>query len=539
VSARRGAVSSTPLHVAAAEPALGPARHAVSVLWVMVLVATVLVSTAPLVRAQDGEPWPCEPVTRDGVASVAARLGLTEAQAAWLEAERAGGRLRGPDDLLGLPDPGGELLDDLDAAFCWDGAGLVSAAARRKGDAISGEARVAYETARVGAGFRHRVDPGASGRTRGGVWGGTRGWMVAAGSIRARHGLGLLVATPGTEARGRAPATFGREGWDVALGLETGRTLGAAAEHRWGGWRITAAGLRERETPDTAPWWTAVGLSRRRGPGRLGASWARGPGGSGVAIRGTGNGAGGLWSAEASRAGGGTALAALWRLDGATWGLRGSAQHLGAGYRDPGAWSVSEPWDDAASSVRWEARWRPGSGRLMRAGLRLERLPERAGQGWPRRRRGLEIELTERPGPGLRLGLLWRADLEAPEGVVSPGTDARVVRVDLERRQNGATARLRVEERLEGVGRSRAIAAQWGPSPRLALRAAWFGGDPDGPEIWWYRRRAGSLYGWDRLTPGTWLGAWGRLGVWGVVLEASVDATASGVDVALAVRAGG
>jgi len=136
-------------------------------------------------------------------------------------------------------------------------------------------------------------------------------------------------------------------------------------------------------------------------------------------------------------------------------------------------------------------------------------------------------------------GTEWRADLEAPEGVVSPGTDARVVRVDLERRQNGATARLRVEERLEGVGRSRAIAAQWGPSPRLALRAAWFGGDPDGPEIWWYRRRAGSLYGWDRLTPGTWLGAWGRLGVRGVVLEASVDAAASGVDVALAVRAGG
>ena len=48
--------------------------------------------------------------------------------------------------------------------------------------------------------------------------------------------------------------------------------------------------------------------------------------------------------------------------------------------------------------------------------------------------------------------------------------------------------------------------------------------DGRAPDVWWYGRRAGGLYGWDRLPAGTWVGAWVRvpLGRWSI--EMSADA---------------
>jgi hypothetical protein len=54
--------------------------------------------------------------------------------------------------------------------------------------------------------------------------------------------------------------------------------------------------------------------------------------------------------------------------------------------------------------------------------------------------------------------------------------------------------------------------------------------------VYWYRRRAGGLYGFDRLGQGTWIGAWGRLPAGGVVLEASLDGKPGRWDLAAAVR---
>jgi hypothetical protein len=67
---------------------------------------------------------------------------------------------------------------------------------------------------------------------------------------------------------------------------------------------------------------------------------------------------------------------------------------------------------------------------------------------------------------------------------------------------------------------------------RVALARA----EGDAPGLYWYRRRAGGFYGWDRPQAGTWIGAWMGIprGRW--VFEISADSRDAGWEGAAAVR---
>ena len=90
--------------------------------------------------------------------------------------------------------------------------------------------------------------------------------------------------------------------------------------------------------------------------------------------------------------------------------------------------------------------------------------------------------------------------------------------------------RLRVEERSAAGGVARFTSVrlfrEGGLTWQLAAGLASL--DGDAPDLWWYRRRAGGLYAWDRLGEGAWVGAWARLGRGRTALEMSLVNRASG-----------
>ncbi len=513
-------------------------------MWAAVVVAAGLVHlAASCAAAADPDPGDCEPVTEASAAAVADRLGLDPDQAAWLGARAAAGGLRDPAELDGLPGLGPELREALEGAFCWGSTteGAVQAAVESRPGRTRSEirARAARESRSGGGGVeaegRFRREPGVDALARGGLAAAGPGWRVAAGTLRRRWGLGLLLATPGSEPRGDAPVSPAGAGWRTSLAADEETVRGIAVSGSRRGWTASLAGLRgEVAGPDGAhapgPWQAAtVDRSWSGGRSRAGVAVVRGGGASAVAGAAGGRIGPGDWGFEWAHGGSGEAQGGFWRFSEGALRLRAGMTRIGRGYAVPAVRAWRKGAEGDRSEVRLEGRWRGGPGRFLRVGWAEGRSLDRGGDP---RRDGLRlVEVGERPGRGVRLSGLWRERAALAGGRPEEEADREtLLRAELAVRAAPWRLRVRVESRTAAGGRTRLASLRVGRRDALAweLRTGLVADTGGGPGAWWYRRRAGGLYGWSRPGPGTWIGGWTRLD-WGpVTVEISADAEASG-----------
>jgi hypothetical protein len=200
-----------------------------------------------------------------------------------------------------------------------------------------------------------------------------------------------------------------------------------------------------------------------------------------------------------------------------------------------------EPEPEGSTRFRLASRWGFGTGRFLRLGFEAERL-SLAREGWSDTGRRLELELGESWARGYGVTVLWRRVTGRPLGGAVPES-ARTLRAEFRRTRSPWTLTLRVEERSDDGGRGSLASlrvARAGGVP-FEVRAALVGVEGADPGLFWYRRRAGGLYGWDRVPAGVWGGAWLRLPVGPLRAEVSLDARAGAYEAAAAVtaRAGG
>gem|GEM_PF-6303353 len=486
-------------------------------------------------------PRPCEPLDGAAVAALAARFALDESQRQWLEAAYRRGALRSADDLAGLPGAGSALREALEGAICWDGSGIregLAAGRSRPGGARQTETRLRIRGPRAAVLLRVRTESGAAAVIRGGGSLRRGGWTLRGGTLRARSGLGLLLATPGMETRGRAPVRAIRGDWAVAQGLDPRTPVGAALTRVGGNGAITAVLASDRfdGAGNDAPPWGLVSGGRRVGSLGVRATVIslRGSIGSSLAL--TGGAPEAAWAVEWATNAGHRAGGAAWSLARGPGRIRGSLLFRGVGWTAPAGWHLGGPLAAPSVSLRLEGTLRPGRGRFLRLGMLREGDPGR-GDRWPQTASEFEVEVGERPVPGLGLTLLWRGSRDAAR-VGDPPVPGRVMRLDLDHRRRPWRLRLRWEERLDAGASARLTAFRlgWEGQRRLEFRAALVEADAGAPAPWWYRRRAGGLYGWDRLAPGVWIGAWARAPVGGNALEASVDRRGDRWDLAAAWR---
>jgi hypothetical protein len=504
-------------------------------------------------RAQ--EPGDCEPVSKASVETVAERYGLDPEQTAWLLARVAAGTLRSPEDLEGMPGLGPDLRRDLQGAWCWPGGassapskwnGSVEAAVRVRRDAVRKEARFAVEApGRAEARGRLRLDPGGEETLRGTVGLHRGGWSLRAGSLRLRLGLGLLAATPGAEVRGSAPLRGSAGGWRSTLATDPETLTGAAIRRDQGAWTLEAAHVRGRVALVNGDLerrgWDAVTVRREVPKGwvegallRLGSAWTGSVSGGGPAGP-------GAWSAEWSRGEGGEAAGGAWRVTTGPWRLGASLVRMGPSYAVPQIRAWRRAAAEEIASLRFDFRWQGGPARFIRTAFEEGRGPETRGASWGRRESVRLVEVGERLARGVRAGFLWKVTDRRGDGLPEDGSGrADLVRAELDVAARPWRGTLRVDERGVGGGRSRLTAFRFGRKDGVEweVRAALAEADGDAPDLFWYRRRAGGLYGWDRPAPGSWIGAWARipLGRWG--FEASADAIEGGWETVGAVRRG-
>jgi hypothetical protein len=154
-----------------------------------------------------------------------------------------------------------------------------------------------------------------------------------------------------------------------------------------------------------------------------------------------------------------------------------------------------------------------------------------------------ELEVGDRVQK-LHLSLLWRFTRHGSEGAIEEGRDT-MLRGDITLRERRWRLRLRSEMRSNPGRDARLLSLRGGREGEVAwevrsdLYSASSGGGPkseSGSGPWIYRRRAGGLYGWDRIQDGTWLGAWLRVPVLGQGLEVSADAGRAGWDLTAALQ---
>lgn len=515
-----------------------PARRA-GVRLVSALCLGMLVHGAgSCVHPAAADPGDCEPLTAASLTAIGDQLGLDDAQRAWLAARLAAGRLAGPEDLDALPGAGPEEIEALAASLCWGREGRwesqMSERAGAAGTRREAEARVV--SGGVEASGRARWQPGEASRFRGGLAWRRGSWRIRGGTLRARRSLGLLVATPGAEPRGTAPVTAARGGWgtthsldpDIPAGGVLGRFLGADyLELALVRGPVTGGdGGRSRE------WWGTLSFDHATAAGRWGAAVIRSGGRWSAGASLTAAAGPGTWSVEMSRSAAGHALGTALALAAGSVRMRAGLTHTGAGYRIPGMRLYRDA--DPAASVRFgaEARWSRDRGRRLRVLVSGERTP---GAGaWPRVTRVQELEVTERLRARVHLAVLWRLTIHREAEM-----DARdeLLRSDLVYRSRGWRVRLRIDRRTgDAAGELLSLhAGKAGPIPWEAGmdRVA---GTGDAP--WVYRRRAGSLYGWDRLGAGTWIGGWIRMPLSRWEMELSAHGRSTGYDAALALRLG-
>jgi hypothetical protein len=361
-------------------------------------------------------------------------------------------------------------------------------------------------------------------------------WSIRGGTLRAREFLGGLVATPGAEPRGNAPVVPARSGWGTTLSLDpevpAGVVLGRDTDAGAGRAEVALVhGMVAGDDGARSPaWWGTASWERASGWGRWGLTlvrsgdrWAAGA--SLEAAIGPGT-----WSTEASAAAAGRAAGTAVSLGTKAVRVRGDLVMTGAGYRVPGIRAYRNPRPTESVRFGAEARWQRGRGRFLRVLVRGERAPGDA--AWPRAVHVQEVELGERLRSRLRLVLLWRITVR---GDAAGDTQDQRMRSDLVYAGAGWRVRVRVDRRAgDGVGGLLSLRAGRGGRVSWEAGVDRVSGDGDAP--WVYRRRAGAVYGWDRLAAGTWIGGWVRIPASRWEIELSADARTAGWDLALALR---
>jgi hypothetical protein len=231
---------------------------------------------------------------------------------------------------------------------------------------------------------------------------------------------------------------------------------------------------------------------------------------------------------EASRAAGGQAAGTAVSLRAGPVRVRADLATTGAGYRVPGIRQYRNRKPTETVRFGAEGRWQRGRGRFLRVLVRGERTPGDA--AWARVTHVQEVELGERLRGGLRLALRWRI---TDVGDAGGDTQDQRMRSDLVYAGGRWRVRVRIDRRAgDGAGLLSLRAGRRG-------RIAWEAGMDrvTGPgAAWVYRRRAGALYGWDRLGTGTWIGGWVRIPVSRWEMELSADGRSAGWEAALALR---
>lgn len=485
----------------------------------------------------------CEEVTASSVVVAADYLSLDRDQLAWLLARFDEGRLREPADLGDMPGMGSALRDALVSFFCWSPSweGRVEASVRGRADGPRREGRARFTRAVWDLSGRFRWDAGADPVARGGLAYDVHGWSGKAGTLHVRRGLGLLLATPGAEPRGSSPIRPAASGWRPSVSLDPEVVTGFSVAHDVGEWYGEAAWVRgnvvDEEGGGRRRWWGTLDCGRRETGHGVGlvqvfsrSAWSLGL--HATAAAGTGE-----WSAEWAWGGEGTAQGAVWSLAREPWRFRAGLTRVGAGYRIPSVRLYRAGSHLETVLFRLEIRRQSGAGRFVRLGLEDGRGAPR--DSWGRIDGLLELEVGERIRPGTQLVLLWRARRRGELGSAASAADVeRTVRGELDVRRRLWRARVRLEERISTTGRSRMTSVRFGRAARTAweVRSALVVEDGVPPDVWWYGRRAGGLYGWDRLPTGTWMGAWVRVpwGRWSV--EMSADARRERWDWIVALR---
>jgi hypothetical protein len=493
-------------------------------------------------RAQEADD--CEPLDPSSLESVIERLSLDAEQAEWLRAQLRSGKLRGPEDLDELPGSSPDLRDELEGAWCWEPAvdARASAGIRVRDDGTREEASAQVARGRVQMRGKARRDPGADPTVRGALQLARGEWSLAAGSLRARQGLGLLLVTAGDEPRGDAPIEPASGIWRPSLSFDERTATGAALTRIGARWTVGGAVLRGRSSTAQEALTRDWGVLRASRRGRLGTwggtlvggggAWSGGIDAAGATVAGT-------WSAEWHWGGEGSAQGASWSVQEGAWRLRASLTRISAGYSVRVTPLYRDPEDEDASRLRVEARWQGGASRFIRTAIEAGREPDPATGAWSRETSTQLVEVGERVLPGLRAGLVWRARARRTAGT-EPGTGdtERLARCELAYERLGWRLLFRAEERSQATGQARLTTLRAGRAGAVSweARVALARAEGDAPGLYWYRRRAGGFYGWDRPQAGTWIGAWMGIprGRW--VFEISADSRDAGWEGAAAVR---
>jgi hypothetical protein len=376
---------------------------------------------------------------------------------------------------------------------------------------------------------RVRRDPDLR-RARGAVTWNAGAWSLLAGTLRARQGLGLAVATPGAELRGAVPLTASAgPAWRASLAAADPPTQGVALQGRLLGTGVSLAWLDPASgTPST------LGLDRDHGGVRVGVSLVAT---EAIAFRLQRRGTPGDWNLEWARTRTGSAGAGSWGRRLGSWRLRAGWFRTGADYRIPGHPDFGRRAADEALGVRGEVRWQPGAGRHLRAEFQEAR---EAGASGTVTTRTSEVELRERIERGWTVRALGRRRSRESLGS-APVRDLDLARLVLEMSRAPWRGRAQWETRWEPEGTTRSLWIRIGRGRDSAweVRVARVEPDPDsGGTLYWYRRRAGGQYGWDRLPEGTWVGIWGRWAGRRGQIELSFDRRAAGWEGTASVRWG-
>ncbi len=402
---------------------------------------------------------------------------------------------------------------DSDRPAAWNGS--VETAVRARRGAVRREARLAVEApAGPEARARLRLDPGGVRTLRGAVGLRRGGWTLWVGSLRLRLGLGLLAATPGAEARGNAPLRGASGGWRPTLATDPETLTGASVRREGWGWTVEAAHLRGRVTLSDGDLgrrgWETVTVRRRVSEGYVGAGLLRrGREWSGTVVGGGPGRARNLERGVEPRGrwrGGGRRLA----VGLGTLAAGGQPGPDGPGLRRPRDSGLAPARGLEVAVLRFEGRWQGGPARFLRASFEEGRGPETRGGSWGRREALRLVEVGERFSRGVRAGFLWRVTDRRADGFPEDGSGREGTHPG--RTQIAARpwrGSLGVDERSAAGGESRLTAIRFGRRGTVEweVRAALAEAGGEAPDLWWYRRRAGGLYGWDRRVPAA---GWGR-----------------------------
>lgn len=471
---------------------------------VVVLTGTALLLGAPSSATQEIDS--CYPLRVESASTLAGLLGLSETAQSALEKALRNRELRDPSDLYRLAGFDASQRDGLESLLCWGESSTRFArlTLRQRGHQKQVDSKVSMVQKRVGWVLRKRDED-----YRGGLWLGSGAFDLALGTLRQQRGLGLAV---GREQVSRNPFPRVRTKADrPTTGMHLPGELAGSLRWNHRAWQLHL-GQRNREDADSRAF---VALEQKRIGGTLGALVLRSRQTRGASFYGTHRFAATRVDGELARLGHGQAWRGQIQHQGTLWNLLVS---LG--------WESSEfGWVESGlnGTPEWLSQWE-----LRSKGSSSWRVSYRLNQDVEERSTRVEGELSEVFGPW-RGSVLLRRDSAFDSDVL--------LRSDLRWLSTRWEWRFRYEEHLESSdAQLLTVDLRHRQAPRFRIRLANADREERGPTLWWYRRRAGGVYGWDSLHRGVWAGFWGEVNLGPATIEVSMDSYPGGADAVLALK---